>query len=120
MNTTTEVMKINWFYRLWQGEERLIKAFYEAHLFWLLIFTIYYIFLQPKILVRLPITLEQALTYVMIPSLIIINIYNLFSLVAIWRCAFNVQNKAWGFIARIYALIILSFLIEKFIGNLTS
>lgn len=115
MNATTEVMKKNWFSRLWQGEEKLIKAFYEAHLFWLLMSFIYLIFLQPKILVRLPITLDEGITYVMIPSIIIVNIYYLFSLVAIWRCSFNVQNKAWGLIARIYTLVALSLLITKII-----
>lgn len=108
MNTSSEVMNNNWFYNLALGKARLTKAFYEAHVFWsLLIFLIYW-FLIPTIVSRLPITLEQASSFVFIPMIVAINIYVLFSLFAIWRCAFNVYNHLWGYMARTYAVIIIA------------
>lgn len=120
MNTTAEVMKKNWFSNLATGNARLTKAFYEAHLFWLLLLFILYWFLVPTIVSRLPITLEQATSYIFIPIIIFINIYVLFSLVAIWRCAFNVNNRLWGYLARTYAFVIFILTVYKYINNIST
>ena len=35
-------------------------------------------------------------------SFLFIAIYIIWSFVSIWRCAFNTQNKNWGYVARIF------------------
>ena len=120
MNTTVEVMKQNWIVSLASGNARLTKAFYEAHLFWsVLIFLIYW-FLVPLVVSKLPISMSQAANYIFIPAIVLINIYVLFSLVAIWRCAFNVNKLVWGYVARIYAIIIILLSIYKIIKNIAA
>lgn len=118
MNTTTKVIKPNWFSNLWHGEARLVKAFYEAHLFWLLLLGLIYLFLLPEVIKRLPMTVEHGIQYVAIPTVIILNIYNLFTLFAIWRCAFNVNKKMWGYLARTYVVLILITLAVKIVRNI--
>lgn len=118
MNTTAEVMNLNWFSNLASGNARLTKAFYEAHLFWSLLIFLFYWFLLPILVSKLPISLEQAVNYIFIPIIVIINLYVLFSLVAIWRCAFNVNRPLWGHLARFYAVVIFALSVYKIFKNL--
>lgn len=120
MNTTVEVDNQNWFSNLASGNARLTKAFYEAHLFWLLLFFLVYKFLVSIIITKLPISLDETINFIVIPIIVLINIYTLFSLVAIWRCAFNVNKLIYGYLARMYAVVISLSMVYKFIKNIVA
>ena len=107
MNVAAETIQNNrgWFASLWFGEARLVKAFYEAHIFWAILIALFLFQLMPIILVRLPLKVEYSFYFIIIPAYVITSIYFIFTYIAIWRCAFNVNNIKWGYVARLYVAL---------------
>ena len=84
--------------KCWRGEEKLWKVF------WL-----YGVLL--KIVVRLALAGVAAISPVIagilgIAVLLLAIPYIVWSLVSTWRCAFNVRQEFWGYMARIYVCVV--------------
>jgi len=107
MNVTAKAINNNgWFASLWSGEARLVKAFYEAHLFWHILIALFLFLLLPTIVARLPLEFNDSVHFILFPAIGIAYIYTLFTYIVIWRCAFNVNNPKWGYVARVYVVIL--------------
>ena len=86
----------NFILNYWSGKEKLWKAF------WLIgivgrIFVAFFIIIFSLIGNSIGLTWSVAIL-----SLLFVLIYIIWSFVSIWRCAFNTQNKNWGYVARIF------------------
>lgn len=84
------------FLNYWYGEEKLWKAFW-------LIGILGRILVATFVIIFALIGKSIGLTWsIAILSFLFISIYIIWSFVSIWRCAFNTQNKNWGYVARIF------------------
>ena len=84
------------FLNYWHGKERLWKAFW-------LIGILGRILVATFVIIFAIIGKSIGLTWsIAILSFLFISIYIIWSFVSIWRCAFNTQNKNWGYVARIF------------------
>ena len=87
------------FFSYWRGQQKLWKAFW-------LIGIIGRIVVAGIIVLFTIIFTSIGLTWsVSFLSIIFISTYIIWSFVAIWRCAFNVKNKNWGYVARLFITI---------------
>ena len=83
----------------WNGEKKLWKAF------WLMGFVFQFLFLY-FLLFLLYVGLLIGLTWsIKVTIFIISNIYQIWILVSVWNCAYNVKNKNWGYVARIMVVL---------------
>ena len=84
------------FLNYWYGKEKLWKAFW-------LIGILGRILVATFVIIFALIGKSIGLTWsIAILSFLFIAIYIIWSFVSIWRCAFNTQNKNWGYVARIF------------------
>ena len=83
------------FFNYWNGKEKLWKAFWLIGMLGrIIVALIVIIFLQIGQIIGLTWSIA-------ILSILFILIYIIWSVVSIWRCAFNTKNKNWGHAARI-------------------
>jgi len=97
----------DFFLSYWYGKQKLWKAFW-------LMGVIFQIFLFYSLLFLAYLGLSMGLTWsIKITIFLITNIYTIWILVSIWRCAYNVKNRIWGNLSRVIVVInvILIFLI---------
>ena len=84
------------FLSYWYGEKKLWKAFW-------LIGMLGRIIVATIIILFSTIFTSIGLTWsIKILSIIFMISYVIWSFVSIWRCAFNVKNKNWGYVARLF------------------
>ena len=80
----------------WNGKQKLWKAFW-------LIGILGRIIVATIIILFSTIFTSIGLTWsIKILSIIFMISYVIWSFVSIWRCAFNVKNKNWGYVARLF------------------
>ena len=80
----------------WNGEQKLWKAFWIIGIIGRILLASFVIFFA---ILGKSLGLTWSIT---ILSFILVIIYILWSFVSIWKCAFNVKNKTWGYAARIF------------------
>ena len=80
----------------WNGKKKLWQAFWLIGIFGRILLAIFIVIFT---LIGKAIGLTWSIG---ILSLIFILIYIIWSFVSIWRCAFNVKNRIWGHIARVF------------------
>ena len=83
-----------WVKKSWNGEERLWKVF------WL------YFFLFGAIYGVLTFIIGQFYCLPFIPVVFVLML-SLWSMVSIWRCAFNSRNRVWAYLARIWVCFLI-------------
>ncbi len=79
----------------WNGNAPLFKAFW---------FVGFLGGIVAKVLMKLAATLAVP----PLVTLILYCVYLLFSSVSIWRCSWNTGRKLWGYVARLYLVLVLS------------
>ncbi len=83
--------------KVWDGQEKLYLAFWG-----------YYI--RGQLLLLFP-ALLFALVFVrfkyagLLIGLSLLLAWFIWSSIGVWRCAFNVKRKVWGYLARVYVLV---------------
>ena len=80
----------------WNGKQKLWKAFWIVGVLGRILIATFIIFFT---------LLGQSLGLtwsILILSFVFILIYIIWSFVSIWQCSFNVKNKIWGHLARIF------------------
>ena len=100
----------NFLLSYWNGEQKLWKAF------WLMGFVFQFLFLY-FLLFLLYLGLLIGLTWsIKVTIFIISNIYQIWILVSVWNCAYNVKNKNWGYVARIIVVLNVIFIFLTYTG----
>ena len=94
----------------WNGEQKLWKAF------WLMGFVFQILFLY-FLLVLLYFGVLIGLTWsIKVTIFLLSNIYQIWILVSIWNCAYNVRNKTWGHLSRSIVILNVIFIILTYTG----
>ena len=94
----------------WNGEQKLWKAF------WLMGFVFQILFLY-FLLVLLYFGVLIGLTWsIKVTIFLLSNIYQIWILVSIWNCAYNVRNKTWGHLSRSIVILNVIFVILTYTG----
>ena len=94
----------------WDGEQKLWKAF------WLMGFVFQILFLY-FLLVLLYFGVLIGLTWsIKVTIFLLSNIYQIWILVSIWNCAYNVRNKTWGHLSRSIVILNVIFIILTYTG----
>ena len=100
----------NFLLSYWNGEQKLWKAF------WLMGFVFQILFLY-FLLVLLYFGVLIGLTWsIKVTIFLLSNIYQVWILVSIWNCAYNVKNKAWGHLSRGIVILNVIFIILTYTG----
>ena len=100
----------NFLLSYWNGEQKLWKAF------WLMGFVFQILFLY-FLLVVLYFGVLIGLTWsIKVTIFLLSNIYQIWILVSIWNCAYNVRNKTWGHLSRSIVILNVIFIILTYTG----
>ena len=100
----------NFLLSYWNGEQKLWKAF------WLMGFVFQILFLY-FLLVLLYFVVLIGLTWsIKVTIFLLSNIYQIWILVSIWNCAYNVRNKTWGHLSRSIVILNVIFIILTYTG----
>ena len=100
----------NFLLSYWNGEQKLWKAF------WLMGFVFQILFLY-FLLVLLYFGVLIGLTWsIKVTIFLLSNIYQIWILVSIWNCAYNVRNKTWGHLSRSIVILNVIFIILTYTG----
>ena len=100
----------NFLLSYWNGEQKLWKAF------WLMGFVFQILFLY-FLLVLLYFGVLIGLTWsIKVTIFLLSNIYQIWILVSIWNCAYNVRNKTWGHLSRSIVILNVIFIILNYTG----
>ena len=100
----------NFLLSYWDGEQKLWKAF------WLMGFVFQILFLY-FLLVLLYFGVLIGLTWsIKVTIFLLSNIYQIWILVSIWNCAYNVRNKTWGHLSRSIVILNVIFIILTYTG----
>ena len=100
----------NFLLSYWNGEQKLWKAF------WLMGFVFQILFLN-FLLVLLYFGVLIGLTWsIKVTIFLLSNIYQIWILVSIWNCAYNVRNKTWGHLSRSIVILNVIFIILTYTG----
>ena len=100
----------NFLLSYWNGEQKLWKAF------WLMgvVFQILFLYF---LLVLLYFGVLIGLTWsIKVTIFLLSNIYQIWILVSIWNCAYNVRNKTWGHLSRSIVILNVIFIILTYTG----
>ena len=94
----------------WNGDQKLWKAF------WLMGFVFQILFLY-FLLFLLYVGVLIGLTWsIKVTIFLLSNIYQIWILVSIWNCAYNVRNKTWGHLSRSIVILNVIFIILTYTG----
>ena len=97
----------------WNGKQKLWKAFWlMGFVFQILLFYFLSFLLYLGLLIGLTWSIK-------ITIFLLSNIYTIWILVSIWRCAYNVKNKIWGNLSRVIVILNVIFLFLIYTGVLT-
>ena len=100
----------NFLLSYWNGEQKLWKAF------WLMGFVFQILFLY-FLLVLLYFGVLIGLTWsIKVTIFLLSNIYQIWILVSIWNCAYNVRNKTWCHLSRSIVILNVIFIILTYTG----
>ena len=100
----------NFLLSYWNGEQKLWKAF------WLMGFVFQILFLY-FLLVLLYFGVLIGLTWsIKVTIFLLSNIYQIWILVSIWNCAYNVRYKTWGHLSRSIVILNVIFIILTYTG----
>ena len=100
----------NFLLSYWNGEQKLWKAF------WLMGFVFQILFLY-FLLVLLYFGVLIGLTWsIKVTIFLLSNIYQIWILVSIWNCAYNVRNITWGHLSRSIVILNVIFIILTYTG----
>lgn len=87
--------------RFWRGDERLWRAFW---LFW---------FAGGWAVSVVVSLLVQSVGLPPLAAIALLMLYTVWAGVAVWRCAFNVKTRFWGYLARGIILVFVALLIVR-------
>ena len=97
----------------WYGKQKLWKAF------WLMGFVfqiVIYFFLYSILYIGTKIGLTWSIKIIIF---LISNIYTIWILVSIWKCAYNVKDKIWGIVSRAIVILNIIFILLVYSGFVT-
>ena len=97
----------------WNGEQKLWKAFWLMGFVFQILF-LYFLLLLLYVGVLIGLTLSIKITI-----FIISNIYQIWILVSVWNCAYNVKNKNWGHVSRVIVILNVIFIFLTYTGILS-
>jgi hypothetical protein len=90
--------------RAWKGEERLWKVFWLYNILYMYILAQLSNFLLAVGASGEKNGFNNTKVFVLISSLVFI-IYMIWAVCSLWKCAFNVERKWWGYIVRTYVVL---------------
>ena len=94
----------------WNGDQKLWKAF------WLMGFVFQIVFLYFLLVLLYFGTLIGLTWSIKVTIFLLSNMYQIWILVSIWNCAYNVKNKAWGYLSRGIVILNVIFIILTYTG----
>ena len=100
----------NFLLSYWNGEQKLWKAF------WLMGFVFQIVFLYFLLVLLYFGTLIGLTWSIKVTIFLLSNIYQIWILVSIWNCAYNVRNKTWGHLSRSIVILNVIFIILTYTG----
>ena len=100
----------NFLLSYWNGDQKLWKAF------WLMGFVFQIVFLYFLLVLLYFGTLIGLTWSIKVTIFLLSNIYQIWILVSIWNCAYNVRNKTWGHLSRSIVILNVIFIILTYTG----
>jgi hypothetical protein len=91
--------------RLWRGEERLAVAFWEFLILYNVLIVLAIHFAYPRLAMLLGFSLKSTVLSGLALLWTFLLTFHAFSILAVWKNAFNVGWRGWGFVARMLVIL---------------